>query len=111
MKSRLRNINRTVPDLEAPPVCCDYDMADIKGQEHVKRALEVAAAGGHNIVMCGPPGSGKTLLARALPAILPSLTSEEALDVTKIYSVSGLLPSDTPLIRQRPFRSPHHTIS
>jgi magnesium chelatase family protein len=87
------------------------DMADIKGQEHVKRALEVAAAGNHNLIMCGPPGSGKTLLARALPGILPSLTSDEALDVTKIYSVAGLLPSDTPLIRQRPFRSPHHTIS
>jgi magnesium chelatase family protein len=96
---------------EAPAVALGTDMADIKGQEHVKRALEVAAAGGHNVVMCGPPGSGKTLLARALPSILPSMTSEEALDVTKIYSVSGLLPSDTPLIRQRPFRSPHHTIS
>ncbi|HEY82181.1 MAG TPA: YifB family Mg chelatase-like AAA ATPase [Dehalococcoidia bacterium] len=87
------------------------DLADIKGQEHVKRALEVAAAGGHNIIMSGPPGSGKTLLARALPSILPPMTSEEALEVTKIYSVSGLLPPDTPLIRQRPFRAPHYTIS
>jgi magnesium chelatase family protein len=87
------------------------DMADIKGQEHVKRALEVAAAGGHNMIMCGPPGSGKTLLARSLPSILPPMTNDEALEVTKIYSVSGLLPSDTPLIRQRPFRSPHYTIS
>ncbi len=87
------------------------DMSYIKGQEHVKRALEVAAAGGHNIVMCGPPGSGKTLLARALPAIMPPLTTDEAIEVTKIYSVAGLLPSDTPLIRHRPFRSPHHTIS
>jgi magnesium chelatase family protein len=87
------------------------DMADIKGQEHVKRALEVAAAGGHNMIMCGPPGSGKTLLARSLPSILPPLTSDEALEVTKIYSVSGLLPSGTPLVRQRPFRSPHYTIS
>jgi magnesium chelatase family protein len=87
------------------------DLSDIKGQEHVKRALEVAAAGGHNMIMCGPPGSGKTLLARALPSILPPMTNEEALEVTKIYSVSGLLPSDTPMIRQRPFRSPHYTIS
>jgi magnesium chelatase family protein len=87
------------------------DLADIKGQEHVKRALEVAAAGGHNMIMCGPPGSGKTLLARALPSILPPMTNEEALEVTKIYSVSGLLPADTPLVLQRPFRSPHYTIS
>ena len=87
------------------------DFAHIKGQEHAKRALEVAAAGGHNIVMSGPPGSGKTLLARALPGVLPRLSPEEALDVTKIYSVGGLLPNDTPLITQRPFRNPHYTIS
>jgi magnesium chelatase family protein len=87
------------------------DLADIKGQEHVKRALEVAAAGGHNTIMCGPPGSGKTLLARSLPSILPPMTNDEALEVTKIYSVSGLLPADTPFLRQRPFRSPHYTIS
>ena len=87
------------------------DLAHIKGQEHVKRALEVAAAGGHNMVMSGPPGSGKTLLARALPSILPPLTDSEALEVTKIYSVSGLLPSDTPMMHRRPFRSPHYTIS
>ncbi|MBI2832156.1 MAG: YifB family Mg chelatase-like AAA ATPase [Chloroflexi bacterium] len=87
------------------------DLAYIKGQEHVKRALEVAAAGAHNVVMMGPPGSGKTLLARSLPSILPPMTNEEALEVTKIYSVSGLLPSSTPLARQRPFRSPHYTIS
>jgi magnesium chelatase family protein len=93
------------------PVSTETDLAYIKGQEHVKRALEVAAAGAHNTVMMGPPGSGKTLLARSLPSIFPPMTNEEALEVTKIYSVSGLLPSDTPLIRQRPFRSPHHTIS
>jgi magnesium chelatase family protein len=87
------------------------DMAHVKGQEHVKRALEVAAAGGHNVLMTGPPGAGKTLMARAMPSILPSMTIEEALEVTKIYSVSGLLPSETPLIRHRPFRAPHHTIS
>jgi len=87
------------------------DLADIKGQEHVKRALEVAAAGGHNMIMRGPPGSGKTLLARSLPSILPPMTTNEALEVTKIYSVSGLLPADTSLMRQRPFRAPHHTIS
>ncbi|MDI6815247.1 MAG: YifB family Mg chelatase-like AAA ATPase, partial [Dehalococcoidales bacterium] len=94
-----------------PPAHSTTDLAYIKGQEHVKRALEVAAAGGHNIIMCGPPGSGKTLLARSLPSILPPMTTEEALEVTKVYSVSGLLPSDTPLIRHRPFRSPHYTIS
>ena len=93
------------------PIWEGSDFADIKGQEHVKRALEVAAAGGHNVLMTGPPGSGKTLLARSLPSILPAMSSSEALEVTRIYSVSGLLPSDTPLIRQRPFRSPHHTVS
>ena len=87
------------------------DLGDIKGQEHAKRALEIAAAGGHNILMSGPPGSGKTMLARALPAIIPTMILHEALEVTKIYSVSGLLAQDTPLINQRPFRSPHYTIS
>ncbi|MBA7469140.1 Competence protein ComM [subsurface metagenome] len=94
-----------------PPARPTVDLAYIKGQEHVKRALEVAAAGGHNVIMCGPPGSGKTLLARSLPGMLPPMTNEEALEVTKIYSVSGLLPQDTPLIMNRTFRSPHYTIS
>ncbi|MFO7997224.1 MAG: YifB family Mg chelatase-like AAA ATPase [Dehalococcoidia bacterium] len=89
----------------------DLDLIYIKGQEHAKRALEIAASGRHNILMCGPPGSGKTMLARSLPSILPLLTMEEAIEVTKIYSVSGLLPQDTPIIVKRPFRSPHYTIS
>ena len=88
-----------------------FDLVYIKGQEHAKRALEIAAAGRHNILTCGPPGSGKTMLARSLPSILPLLTMEEAIEVTKIYSVSGLLPQDTPIIVERPFRSPHYTIS
>lgn len=87
------------------------DFRDVKGQEHVKRALEVAAAGSHNVLMGGPPGAGKTLLARAVPSILPRMTFGESLTVTKIYSVAGQLPPDTPLIRHRPFRAPHHTIS
>lgn len=87
------------------------DFCEIKGQEHLKRALEVAAAGGHNLLMIGPPGAGKTLLARALPSILPKLTIDESQEITRIFSVADQLPEDVPLIRSRPFRAPHHTIS
>lgn len=95
---------------------CEIDLAGVKGQEFAKRALEIAAAGGHNLLMNGPPGSGKTLLARALPSILPALTPDETLEVTKIYSIAGLLgrggvAPQGGLARRRPFRSPHHTIS
>jgi len=94
---------------DEPPYATDFQ--EVKGQEHVKRALEVAAAGGHNVLMIGPPGAGKTLLARSTPSILPRLTLEEALDITRIYSIADMLPTDVPLIRHRPFRAPHHTIS
>ena len=93
------------------PLFVPTDFAEVKGQEHVKRALEVAAAGGHNVLLVGSPGAGKTLLARALPGILPEMSIDESLDVTRIYSVADQLPGGTPLIRHRPFRAPHHTIS
>ena len=89
----------------------DVDFDEVKGQEHVKRAMEIAAAGTHNILMKGPPGSGKTMMARRLATILPDLTFEEALETTKIYSVMGMLKNGTPLLSARPFRAPHHTIS
>lgn len=87
------------------------DFGDVRGQEHAKRALEIAAAGSHNVLLSGPPGAGKTLLARAIPGILPPMSLCETLEVTRVYSVAGLLPPATPVIQQRPFRSPHHTIS
>jgi len=96
---------------ELAPLFISTDFAEVKGQEHVKRALEVAAAGGHNCLLVGSPGAGKTLLARAMPGILTEMSLEESLDVTKIYSVADQLPPDTPLIKHRPFRAPHHTIS
>ena len=90
---------------------CEYDYSDVRGQENVKRALEVAAAGGHNLIMVGPPGSGKSMMAKRLPSILPPLTLSESLETTQIHSIAGKLGKNVSLISQRPFRSPHHTIS
>ncbi len=89
----------------------DIDFSEVKGQENIKRAMEISAAGGHNAILIGPPGAGKTMLARRLPTILPPLSLQEALETTKIHSVAGKLPENSALINKRPFRSPHHTIS
>ena len=104
-----------IKPMAAPELCADDlrypDFSDVKGQENVKRAMEIAAAGGHNILMVGPPGAGKSMMSKRLPGILPDMTKEEMLRSTEIYSVAGLTGKNNPIIATRPFRAPHHTVS
>lgn len=110
-EERITPYDRTRPHVSPTVDLNAVDMSEVRGQDDVKDALEMAAAGGHNVLLCGPPGSGKTMLARRLPGILPRMTFQEELEVTRIYSVLGLLHEGTALIKERPFRAPHHTIS
>jgi magnesium chelatase family protein len=107
----LQPMDPVTPWTPAPDTAPKLDFQDVKGQENVKRALEIAAAGSHNILMVGPPGAGKSMLAKRLPSILPDMTRAEALEVSQIYSIQGLLTKDHPLVTERPFRAPHHTVS